>query len=133
MGGENGQRGSRRVLVIDDNPLVCDLLREILESEGYEVLEAPNGHVGIRLHERRPADVVITDILMPEQDGIETIIELRDRFPDVKILAMSGGGNGGHVQPLQDAKRFGACCAISKPFDPAEVLLAVRQMLAAEE
>ncbi len=122
----------RRILVIDDEPEIRGLLRDILEPAGYEVMEAHNGNAGIALHQRHPADLIVTDILMPEKEGIETILELRGRFPAVKILAMSGGGNQGNLQPLRDATRFGALRGISKPFQTDEVLLAVLAALGKE-
>ncbi|MBI1734558.1 MAG: response regulator [Candidatus Rokubacteria bacterium] len=118
-----------RVLVIDDNPDIRALLREAFELHGYEVEVAANGRAALRLVRERPVDVVITDIFMPEQDGIETILELRRDFPDVKIIAMSGGGTTGNLSYLPAATQLGAVHSISKPFDCLEVVATVREML----
>jgi len=81
-----------RILLIDDDAPVRRTLRKMLERQGYEVEEAPDGKAGLTLYQENPADLIITDLIMPEMEGIETIMELRRRFPDVKIIAMSGGG-----------------------------------------
>ena len=79
-----------RILLIDDDPMVMRTVRKMLEHAGHEVVEARNGREGEAAYDRAPADLVITDILMPEQEGIETIINLRRRHPAVRLLAMSG-------------------------------------------
>jgi len=81
-----------RVLLIEDNAAMRELLRTILEQEHYEVLEAPDGEIGTQLYREQLPDVVLTEILMPKKDGIETIRDLRKEWPQVKIIAMSGGG-----------------------------------------
>jgi len=80
------------ILVIEDDVQVRALLKKLLESEGYTVLEAENGNIGIRLYHENSVDVVITDLIMPEKEGIETIRELRKIAPQIKIIAISGGG-----------------------------------------
>jgi CheY-like chemotaxis protein len=79
------------VLVIDDNEDIRALLRRVLEREGYSVSEASDGMAGTRLYRSQPADVIITDIVMPDQEGIQTIMELLRDFPAAKIIAISGG------------------------------------------
>jgi DNA-binding response OmpR family regulator len=118
-----------RILVIDDDPEIRSLLRDILELEGYAVTEAPNGRVGMTLYQKQAFDLVITDMLMPEQEGIETIAELQQTTPRVRILAMSGGGSRANFNVLVDAKRFGATVTIAKPFGPSDILAAVRAAL----
>jgi YesN/AraC family two-component response regulator len=81
-----------RILIIDDDALVRQVFRDWLESRGHEVIEAENGNVGLMLYKQHPAEIVITDIVMPDKEGIETIRELRRDFPDAKIIAVSGGG-----------------------------------------
>lgn len=81
-----------RILVIDDEPQVRAMLRQMLEREGYEVVEAEEGEEGMRRYREQPVDLVITDILMPQKEGIETIRALRRTNPGVKIIAISGGG-----------------------------------------
>jgi DNA-binding NtrC family response regulator len=118
-----------RILVIDDDQEIRSLLRDILEPEGFEVADAPNGRVGIKLFKQHSYDLVITDMLMPEQEGIETIAELQEKSPSIRIVAMSGGGSRGNLNVLVDAKRFGAAVTISKPFGPTEILDAVHAAL----
>jgi len=81
-----------RILIIDDDDQLREVLRKMLSRAGYEVLMASNGSDGIDLYRKEQPDVVITDIIMPEKDGAEAIFELQKEFPDIKIIAMSGGG-----------------------------------------
>ena len=118
-----------RILIIDDEAPVRDMLRQMLEKEGYEVVEAPEGNAGIRLFRDNPTDLVITDILMPDKEGIETILELQKTFPQVKIIAISGGGRI-KLNVLPVAKAFGALRTLAKPFERKELLEAVRAVLA---
>ena len=120
----------RRVLVIDDEAEIREILRETLEAAGYEVAVAANGREGLAAQQHRPADLVITDIFMPEKEGLETIQELRKRSPRPKIIAMSGGGGLGTLDYLPAAQQFGADRSIEKPFDCEAVLALVREMLA---
>jgi DNA-binding NtrC family response regulator len=82
-----------RILVIDDDEQILRTLHQVLEMEGHEVLDAPNGKEGMRIFEEHGADLVVTDIVMPEKEGIETIKELHEGNPDLKIIAISGGGS----------------------------------------
>ena len=118
-----------RILVIDDDVQILRMLRHILEDPEYEVVGAPNGRVAMRLQRENPVDLVITDIIMPEMEGIEVIIELRKQYPDVKIIAMSGGGRMEPEGYLYMAKRIGADRVFSKPFLPEELLEAVEDLL----
>jgi len=118
-----------RVLVIDDDEQILAMLRIMLENEGYEVEVASNGQKGAMLYRANPADVIITDIIMPEKEGIETIIELRREYPDVRIIAMSGGGRFGPDHFLQLAKSLGAMKTLSKPFRREEIITAVAEVL----
>ncbi len=118
-----------RVLVIDDDDQILTSLREVLEREGYEVLDAPDGKVGLQLFREEGADLVITDIIMPEKQGLETIKGLREDNPDVKIVAISGGGA---IEPrvyLHYAEEAGAMRTLPKPFEREELLEAVRELL----
>jgi YesN/AraC family two-component response regulator len=81
-----------RILIIDDESQIRSMLRLMLERVGYEVVEAPDGIEGIRKYREKPADLIITDLIMPNKDGIGMIIDLKKEFPEVKIIAMSGGG-----------------------------------------
>lgn len=118
------------ILVIDDDPQIRTMLRFMLENVGYEVRDAADGKAGMSLFREKPADLVITDIIMPEKEGIETILELRRDFPSAKIIAMSGGGRLGPEQYLESAKNLGAQRILTKPFSKENVLEAVRNLLA---
>ena len=122
-----------KILIIDDERLVRLTLRKILERAGYEVIEAANGSEGIKRHQEEPADLIITDIIMPEKEGLETIIELRQRQPTLKIIAISGGGRAGPESYLEMARQFGAEHVFEKPFSPKEVLATIKDCLLAEE
>jgi CheY-like chemotaxis protein len=113
------------VLVIDDDPQMRSTLRRILLSAGHVVSEASNGREGLALFQSRPPDVVITDIIMPEKEGIETIIEMRRGGHGSKILAISGGGHAGKVDFLSVAKKLGADRVLQKPIRAAELIEAV--------
>ncbi len=119
-----------RVLLIDDNRQIRDWFRIILEEEGYEVDEAGDGNEGIRQYKEKPADIVITDILMPEKDGLETIMELWRDNPDVKIIAISGGARTLDADMcLRHARIFGAMRSFSKPVRRDELITAVAELL----
>jgi CheY-like chemotaxis protein len=118
-----------RILVIDDDEQVLDMLYESLTREGYDVLRASNGEQGLRLYREEPVDLIITDIIMPEKEGIETIIELRQDFPDVKIIAISGGGRIGTKDYLQMAKIFGVQRTFTKPVAREQLLDAISELL----
>lgn len=105
-----------KIVVIDDDPALRRTMRKILQRGGHEVREAENGLTGLSLVEADRPDVVVTDLLMPEKEGIETIVELRDRFPDVAVVAISGAGGVSREGPLVDAELFGADATLSKPF-----------------
>jgi len=118
-----------RILVIDDEEEVRDILKQMLELEGYEVITAKDGNEGIKLFKQNPADLVITDIIMPDKEGIETIIELRREFPDVKIISISGGGRIGPHDYLAMAKKLGAERSFTKPFERKKILQAIEELL----
>ena len=120
-----------QILVIDDELPVRMLLRQILEGEGYEVREANDGEEGMHALYEAPADLVITDIFMPNQEGIETIRIVRQQFPQIKLLAISGGGVRKMMDVLPAAKQFGAHLTLMKPFTPGELLNAVTAVLGA--
>ena len=118
-----------RILVIDDDLQTRDVLRQMLERAGYDVVEAPNGRAGLQHYQATAIDLIITDILMPEQDGLETIQELRRLAPAAKIIAISGGGQTGLLDLLPIAAKLGAQCTLRKPLRRQELLEAVRQLL----
>lgn len=123
---------TRRVLLIDDDDLVRKTLRRALEGADFEVVEAADGDQGIRSYKAEPFGVVVTDILMPGKEGIETIIELRRMNPEVRIVAISGGDRVGGQQYLNMAAKLGADRILPKPFRPKELLDAVRDVLSGE-
>jgi CheY-like chemotaxis protein len=120
---------TKRILVIDDEPTALDLLRRILESEGYEVQEAANGQAGMELFRRQPCDLVITDMVMPVKDGLHTILELRDEAPDIPFIAISGGGAISKERYLTVAGYLQRVLTIAKPFTVEELLAAVAKLL----
>ncbi len=120
---------SKRILVIDDDAQVRGILRRLLEGAGYAVVDAPDGQEGVQLYRQQPADLVITDIFMPEKDGLEVIQELTQGFPDVRIIAISGGGQTGKLDLLPHAEAFGALRTFQKPLDLKELLNAVKTLL----
>ena len=117
------------ILVIEDDEMVRELLQEILTRAGYDVTEASDGEVGIRLYRKKQPDVVITDLIMPNKEGIETIMELRRDFPDVKIIAIAGGGHASPTRYLKMAEQLGAQRTLAKPFLPKQILDAVQEPL----
>ncbi|MBI4961797.1 MAG: response regulator [Desulfomonile tiedjei] len=118
------------ILVIDDEEDIRDLVSRILKQAGHQVLEAPDGNVGTSLYRKHLPELLITDIIMPEKEGIETIRELRQDFPNVKIIAISGGGQAlPRDTCLQFAKGLGANITLAKPFSRQELLDAVQKVL----
>ncbi len=129
MGNRGEGSFTGRILVIDDDPQIRALLKCFFEREGYEVAEGSNGQEGLLVYREKPADLVVTDLIMPEREGIETIIEFRREFPGVKIIAISGGGFIGPEEYLCLAQKFGAERTFAKPFMLNEVLMAVQELL----
>ena len=121
------------ILLIEDESQTRKMLRQMLEGDGYEVIEAPEGEIGIELYKEKQADLVITDIIMPGKEGMETIRELKRDFPDVKIIAISGGGRIDPADYLHMAKKFGAMRTLKKPFKREDLLAAVRDLLQGSE
>src|SRR6266446_2657935 len=121
-------RPNTRVLVIDDHPEIRETLRWLLEGEGYMVGVAANGLEGLRVQRKEPADIVVTDIFMPEQDGIETLWKFREEFPGVPIIVMSGGGAARGADYLVVARELGAKKVLRKPLDPQELIDVVGQI-----
>ena len=120
-----------KILVIDDEPAVRYAVTRILESNGFEVTTAPDGVRGMSQFHAWNPDLVITDLIMPEQEGMQTIKLIRQADRAVKILAISGGGRLVNVDFLQVARRLGADEILAKPFDSRELLATVRRLLPA--
>jgi Response regulator containing CheY-like receiver, AAA-type ATPase, and DNA-binding domains len=116
------------ILVMDDDAPIRGLLSTALQSTGYTVIEAPNGHEGLRLYRQNPADLVIVDILMPELNGPDTIMALIREFLDIKVIAISGAFSEDYLK--KTARLLGARQTLRKPFGMEELLRAVRYELA---
>jgi CheY-like chemotaxis protein len=117
------------ILVVDDDRQICALLKQVLEDQGYTVESALNGIDGISLYRSHPADLIILDILMPEKEGLETILDLRREFPKIKIIAMSGGSERAKLNLLDLARRLGAQYTVNKPFELQTITDLVKKAL----
>ena len=120
----------KRILVVDDNEDLRSTIQALLQADGFEVAVAGNGQAALALHQSHPADVVITDLFMPDKDGIETIVELRKLSPQLKIVAISGWTSTQGSDYLRVAREIGATVTLQKPFDPQELSRVVRQLAA---
>ena len=118
-----------RIILIDDDAAVRRTTRRLLERAGHEVREAGDGEAGLDLLARAGADLVITDIFMPGQDGIVTVRRLRKEFPQVKVIVLSGGDSTGRMNLRRDAELFGAAASLAKPFESADLLRSVDEVL----
>ena len=118
-----------RILVIDDDEKLRELIRRFLERAGYEVVIAENGRVALEIQRQNPADLIITDIFMPEKEGTEFIMDITGEFPQSKVIAISGGGNVKNIDFLQLAENLGALKTFQKPFKQEELLAAVEELL----
>ena len=123
------------ILIIDDDEDVRETLCTALQLEDYTILEAPHGDYGLRLLEKQMVDLVVTDIFMPEKEGLETIVEIKGRWPNLKVIAISGGpgtfGRSGAENRdfLPAAKDMGADRVLNKPFLPSELIAVVEELL----
>ena len=118
------------VLVVDDEDQIRQLIRETLEQAGYDVQEASNGKQGLERYRTKPTDLVIMDILMPDQDGLESIMTLRREFPAARVIAITGGSDMiGILNFLDVAKMLGARRTLQKPFDMQTLLDAAQSEL----
>jgi two-component system response regulator (stage 0 sporulation protein F) len=115
------------ILIIDDEEPIRALLRFALEAAGYEVTEAANGRQGLDLYRRRPTDLIIADMLMPELNGLDLLLDLTREFLHAKVIAISGAG--GEQNVLDVAKLLGARQTFEKPFSIPQLLDAVRYEL----
>ena len=129
-----------RILIVDDEEDIRDALHLILESAGYDVMVASNGCEAIELQRAEPADLIITDIIMPRKDGVATIKEIRQEFPGIRIIATSGGGGVQSEEYVPDAisttaflaaaKEAGADMVFTKPFERRDLIDAVENLFA---
>lgn len=119
------------ILVIDDNPEFREILRSHLEANGHRTFLASDGEQGLALLEREAIDIVLTDILMPQRDGLEVLREAKRRWPGLPVIAISGGGWIGANELLSMADRLGADTILQKPVRRDDLLSAVDEALAA--
>jgi len=117
-----------RILVVDDNDQMRAILRMMLESEGHEVLEAANGNIALDLQKKKPAELVVTDIIMPEMEGIELISHIRKITPHAKIIAISGGGKIDADLCLNIAGKLGANRTLLKPFSKPDLMSVIGEL-----
>ena len=118
----------KRILVVDDNEDMRTTIQALLQADGFEVAVAADGEAALAMNRSRPADVVVTDLFMPDKDGIETIIELKKLYPQIRIVAMSGWTSTQGSDYLQVAREIGAAVTLQKPFDPRELSRVVRDL-----
>ncbi|MBF0584519.1 MAG: response regulator [Magnetococcales bacterium] len=119
-----------RILIVDDDISIRILLRKLLEDDGHQIEEAVDGKQAVRCYWENPADLVITDVLMPEKDGVELIRDLLRGFPDVRVVAMSGGGRWVSARRgLQLAGESGAAHLLEKPFTKKQILEIVHRFV----
>jgi len=122
----------RKILIMDDDEQLLAALVRAVEMAGFAVSSAPNGREGQRLLDKQPFDLVVTDLIMPEKEGMETISYITKHFPAMKIIAISGGGRIGPETYLPAALELGADRVLTKPF-PLEALTAAIRTLLGEE
>ena len=118
------------ILVVDDDQSVLDVMSEMLRLEGHCVEVAENGQEAVDFVNRQPVDLVITDLIMPEKEGLETIADIRRLFEEIPIIAISGGGRLGPNDYLETARFIGANATLAKPFARQELLQTVDALLA---
>lgn len=120
---------NKPILIVDDDETIRRLIIRLLEKEGYTTIVANNGRDGLLKYDKSKIDLVITDIIMPDMEGIEFIISLKKLNPEIKIIAISGGGYLPATDYLETAKDFGVVESFSKPFDISALIKKVREVL----
>lgn len=119
-----------KILIVEDDDQLRDMLTQMFEREEYEVVGSENGEEAIRVLRQSPVDLLVTDIIMPQIDGTRLIMEIRKEYPNLKIIAISGGSR--HIDPqnpLHIAKKLGAKFTFTKPFRLSDLLGAVRKLV----
>lgn len=122
----------KKILIIDDEPDILVMLKKMMERAGFMVQMAANGEEGLRNFYEDLPDLVITDIIMPEKEGLEIIREMKRKRPGLKIIAISGGGRISAESYLETARHFGANHVFQKPFSQTEIVEAARTLLATD-
>ena len=120
---------SKTLLVIDDEKHIRTEIVDYLVRQGFTVTGVEHGAEGLKVLESTEVDLVITDVLMPEKEGIETIIEMRKLRPNLRILAISGGGRMSNFMPLDMARKFGANATLTKPFKLTDLLAPINAVM----
>lgn len=124
----NGYRAAQ-ILIIEDDTAVREGVAKVLSRAGYSVLKSSNGREGLEILEKEPCDIVLTDIIMPEMEGIETITRIAKQYPGLKVVAMSGGGRLGNTDFLKVASQIGAVDTIAKPATAKQLLETIEKHL----
>lgn len=119
----------KNILIIDDEIDIITMLKRLFERKGFNVLTASDGVQGIEVFKENKIDLVITDIIMPEKEGVEVIFELHRDNPDCKIIAVSGGGYLNPQDYLSTAREIGVSATFSKPFDTQQLVSKVQELL----
>jgi len=119
---------AKTILVVDDDKLVLAMYKFAFEDQGYRVLVADDGNVALKVLDAQPIDVVFLDIIMPEKEGLETLLEIKQRFPQIAVFVMSGGGTRGKHDFLTVAKKFGATGVVKKPATPKELIALIEAL-----
>lgn len=122
-----------RILVVDDNEPFRKALARIIASLGHSVVEAGDGQEAVEVLRAAPVDLVMTDVYMPDMDGIEFLLHLQEHHPDIPVVAMSGGGAASKDFVLEDAQQLGAAAVLPKPLTADVVEAAIRETLVAPE
>jgi two-component system response regulator AtoC len=117
------------IVLVEDQPDQRQALKMALQMEGYAVRVARNGHEALALMAERPSRVVITDIFMPDMDGLELIAQIREQFPETKIISVSGGARHSQVDYLESSRLLGVHAALQKPFEVKDLLALVRELI----
>jgi len=118
-----------KILLIDDDNHFREMFAELLKRNNYEVIESPDGRYATELYAEHQPDLVITDIIMPEKEGIETILDLKRKFQSIKLIAISGGGRTNALDNLRSARLLGADRTFEKPFENKEMLEAIKEII----
>jgi len=119
----------KKIVVVDDDPQIVQMLKKLLENEGYEVHTASNGVEAKEVWDRAGAELLITDIVMPEKEGLDLILELQRDYPSIKVVAISGGDRIEPEYYLELAQILGAYKTLTKPFNPQVLLETVAELL----
>lgn len=119
----------KRILVIDDDIRIAELVKILLVDAGYDVQIATNGQDGLKIQRKKPVDLIITDIFMPEREGTGVLVDVYDEFPETKVIVMSGGGASEEIDYLELAELLGAVKVFQKPFDLKELLETVQRII----